>query len=225
MGTTGTPGADGDTVTVEYMVTGVHCASEDADVAGRGELPRDDTTGAEVAGDVGTSDVPGTTGVVGTTTGVVAGTLGTTTGVVSTIGVVAGTLGTTTGVVSTIGVVAGTLGTTTGVVGTIGTKVVETTVELAGQLVTVEWQLVMVTWLSAVLGHLFWGLLGGRGNLRDRGGRRNLGGRGGLWLIAIGRCTGRNLNLAVGDLRGTLVSSCQCWDSGNGTGHEGSNSD
>ena len=111
MGTTGTTGADGDTVTVEYMVTGVHCASEDADVAGRGELPRDDTTGAEVAGDVGTSDVPGTTGVVGTTTGVV----------------------------------AGTLGTTTGVVGTIGTKVVETTVELAGQLVTVEWQLVMVT--------------------------------------------------------------------------------
>ena len=79
--------------------------------------------------------------------------------------------------------------------------------------------------LGAVLGHLLWGLLGGRGNLRNRGSRVNLGGRGGLWLIAIGRHTGRNLDLTVGDLRGTLVSSSQCWDSGDGTGHEGSNSD
>lgn len=50
------------------MVTGVQT---DSDVAGIGELPSEDSMGADVtAGDVGASDVPGTTAVVvGTTTG------------------------------------------------------------------------------------------------------------------------------------------------------------
>lgn len=78
----------------------MHCDSEEADVAPTGELPREETTGADVAGEVGASDVPGTTGVVGMTAGVVAGVVGTTAGL-ETSGVE-----TATGVVAS-GVVAG----------------------------------------------------------------------------------------------------------------------
>ena len=102
--------------------------------------------GTTEAGDVETSDVPGAgAGVVlvsGTATGVVLFS-GTATGVV----VISGTA---TGVVLVSGTATGVVevsGTATGVDVTliIGTTVVVVSCELAGQFVTVGWQLVMTT--------------------------------------------------------------------------------
>ena len=84
-------GAEGETVTVEYTVTGVHC--EAVEEAPMGELPVPDWAGlvpvAGGAGATGGVDVPGTIGAglygwgAGAGTGVVTGTA---TGVVVTLG-------------------------------------------------------------------------------------------------------------------------------------------